>query len=168
MWLNSEVRDAQSSDVRGIQDVARTTWDDAYRQIIPEEVRTEFVNRAYSRAALARRIAEGTFLVAVADDRVVGFADFDSVSPDEVELAAIYVLPEAQGRGVGTRLLEAGIGRFPSTKKITLRVERENAPARRFYESRGFAPGRRLTERFLGHELHEVEMTLEVGRTSPG
>lgn len=109
--MKAEIRDARSDDVPGIQKVARTTWNDAYRGIIPEEVRTEFI---------------------------------------------------------GTRLLETGISRFRSATKVTLRVERENASARRFYESRGFAAGRHLTERFFGHEMHDVEMTLEVGKTSAG
>jgi ribosomal protein S18 acetylase RimI-like enzyme len=168
MRLKAEIRDARRDDLPGIQEVARTTWHHAYRDTIPEKIRTEFVDRAYSRAALVQRIDEAVFLVAVADGQVVGFAAFHSVSPDEVELAAIYVLPEAQGQGIGTRLLEAGIGRFPEVTKVTLRVERENTPARRFYESRGFAAGRHLTDSFMGHELHEVEMTLEVGKTSAG
>ena len=146
--------------------MARTTWDHAYREIIPEEVRTEFVDKAYSQASLERRMGEGVFLVAVADGKVVGFANFHPVSPDEVELAAIYVLPEVQKRGIGTRLLEAGLDRFPPAAKVTLRVERENAPARRFYERKGFAASRHLTEHLFGHEMHEVEMTLEIGKTN--
>jgi ribosomal protein S18 acetylase RimI-like enzyme len=152
--------------VRGIQEVARTTWDHTYREIITEEVRTEFVDKAYSQASLERRIGEGIFLVGVADGKVVGFANFYPVSPDEVELAAIYVLPEAQGCGIGTRLLEAGIARFSPAAKITLRVERANAPARRFYERKGFEAGRHLTEYLFGQEIHEVEMTLEIGKTN--
>jgi GNAT superfamily N-acetyltransferase len=166
--LRVEVRDARRDHVPEIQEVARATWDDAYRGIIPEEVRAEFIKRAYSRASLLRRIDDGVFLVAVTNERIVGFADFHPSSADDVELAAIYVLPGMQGRGIGTRLLEAGIRRFPSAGKVTLRVERENAPARRFYEDRGFVPGSHHTERFFGHELHEVEMALEVGKTSAG
>jgi ribosomal protein S18 acetylase RimI-like enzyme len=157
-----EIRDARHDDGGGIQEVARTTWDHAYRKIIPQEVRTEFINRAYSQASLAHRMREGVFLVAVADRKLVGFADFHPVSADEVELAAIYVLPEAQRHGIGTRLLEAGIDRFPSATKVTLRVERENAPARRFYESCGFITGQHFTQRFFGHEMHEVEMVLTI------
>jgi hypothetical protein len=53
------------------------------------------------------------------------------------------------------RLLEAGIDRF-------LHVERENMPARRFYEFRGFAVARGCAKSFFGHEKHGVEMVLEV------
>lgn len=81
----------------------------------------------------------GVFLVALWRDEVVGFADF--TSPDdggEAELAALYVLPAMQGRGIGTRLLERGIGALPSVRSVVLHVLRENAAGRRFYEARGF------------------------------
>ena len=92
------------------------------------------MERAYSEESLKHRMETGVFLVAVQGGEVVGFADFD---PDtgqsgEVELAAIYVLPEMQGRGVGTRLLEAGIGRFESAGSLTRRVARGNVGGRRF------------------------------------
>jgi GNAT superfamily N-acetyltransferase len=48
----------------------------------------------------------------------------------------LYVLPEAQGRGVGTELLDVA-------KRVSERLQlwtfQRNARARRFYEARGFA-----------------------------
>ena len=166
--MGGVIRDARREDLPGIQHVVRTTWDYAYRETIPEEVRKGFVERAYSRASLERRIGDDVFLVAIVDEEILGFADFRLASPDEVELAAIYVLPEAQGSGLGTRLLETGIRGFPSATKITLHVERENASARHFYERRGFVVDRHHTEILLGHELRLVEMTLNVGETPTG
>lgn len=133
-----EIRDARFGDVGGIREVALATWADAYRGIIPEDEQTAFLGHAYSDASLAERMASGAFLVAEEDGRVVGFADFSSLPGGEAELAAIYVLPASQGRGLGSRLLEAGLGRLPAVSKIRVGVERENAAARGFYESRSF------------------------------
>jgi GNAT superfamily N-acetyltransferase len=47
----------------------------------------------------------------------------------------LYVLPEAQGRGVGTELLQAAQRRFDHLHLWTFQ---RNARARRFYEARGF------------------------------
>ena len=105
------IRDAGVDDVREIQRVARITWDHTYRETIPESVRKEFVSQVYSADALRRRMESNTFLVALHNDGVVGFADFRSRSTTEVELAAIYVLPEMQGRGSGpasSKLASAG------------------------------------------------------------
>ena len=155
------IRDAGVDDVREIQRVARITWDHTYRETIPESVRKEFVSQAYSADALRRRMESDTFLVALHEDGVVGFADFRSRPTTEVELAAIYVLPEMQGRGIGSRLLEAGISRFPLSTSFVLRVEQDNTRARRFYEAHGFKHAGDHAERFCGHVFHETEMTLQ-------
>ncbi len=101
--------------------------------------------------------------MAVRDDEVFGFADFLPVPDGTAELAAIYVLPEAQGQGLGSRLLDAGLNRFPANTRVVLSVERDNQKARRFYEARGFRPVREVVDVYLGHEFHDVEMVLEPG-----
>ncbi len=159
-----EVRDGQLDDADAIRHVARTTWDHAYRDTVPEVVRAEFVRRAYSDESLLQRIENDVFLVATRDDEVLGFADFRPAMEGSTELAAIYVLPEAQGQGIGSRLLDAGLSRFPPDTRFVLSVERDNPKARRFYEARGFRPVREFVDVYLGHEFHDVEMVLEPGR----
>jgi GNAT superfamily N-acetyltransferase len=46
------------------------------------------------------------------------------------------VLPEAQGRGLGTALLQVAQNTFD---RLQLWTFQRNVPARRFYEARGFA-----------------------------
>jgi GNAT superfamily N-acetyltransferase len=48
----------------------------------------------------------------------------------------LYILPDAQGRGVGTALLQVAQGTFD---RLQLWTFQRNIPARRFYEARGFA-----------------------------
>ena len=161
-----EVREMDVGDLGAVQEVARITWAETYRGIIPDDELTSFVERAYSEESLKHRMETGVFLVAVLGGEVVGFADFDPEpgKSGEVELAAIYVLPEMQGRGVGPRLLEAGIGRFGSTGSLTLRVARDNLGGRRFYEARGFSSVGEHVWRTADGEVYELEMVLEIGR----
>lgn len=56
---------------------------------------------------------------------------------DCVQLARLYVAPEARRRTIGKALLGLVIQRFPS-QPITLRVLTSNPNARRFYEREGF------------------------------
>lgn len=44
-----------------------------------------------------------------------------------------------------------------------MRVERDNAPALRFYEARGFRRCEEFTEELFGHEFHDVEMVFDPG-----
>jgi len=48
----------------------------------------------------------------------------------------LYVLPVARGRGVGTELLDVA---KRASDRLELWTFQRNAPARRFYETRGFA-----------------------------
>ncbi|WP_334446445.1 GNAT family N-acetyltransferase [Bradyrhizobium sp. AZCC 1610] len=48
----------------------------------------------------------------------------------------LYVLPEAQGRGVGTELLDVA---KRASERLHLWTFQRNVRARRFYEARGFA-----------------------------
>jgi GNAT superfamily N-acetyltransferase len=124
------------------------------------------VERAYSEESLRHRMETGVFLVAVMGGEVVGFADFDPNpgEPDEVEEAAIYVLPTIRGREIGTRLLEAGIGRFTSAGLLVVRVAQDNRGGRRFYEARGSCSVGEHVWRTSGCEVSELEVVLEVGR----
>jgi len=143
--------------------VAQTTWHHTYRASIPEHVREELVGRAYSADSLRQRMGSDVFLAALRDGEIVGFADFLPLSQTEAELAAIYVLPGMQGQGIGGRLLAAGIARFAAGTRFVLRVERDNVPAQRFYEARGFRRSGEFTEELFGHEFHDVEMVLDPG-----
>jgi len=164
--IRVEVRNMIVRDLRAVQEVARITWAQTYRCIIAEDELRSFVERAYSEESLRHRMERGVFLVAVLDGEVVGFADFDPDPgrPSEVELAALYVLPEMQGRGVGTRLLETGIGRFGAAGSLTLRVAKDNLDGRRFYEARGFRSVGEHVWRTAGGDVYELEMVLEIGR----
>ncbi len=66
------------------------------------------------KIGLQRRANEATIttlysFVAEVENNIVGFANFSSVREDgKVELWAIYVHPEQQGRGIGSALLQKG------------------------------------------------------------
>ena len=60
-----EVRELSVRDLRAVQEVARITWAETYRGMIPDDERTSFVERAYSEEALRLRMETGVFLVAV-------------------------------------------------------------------------------------------------------
>jgi ribosomal protein S18 acetylase RimI-like enzyme len=69
-------------------------------------------------------------------------------SPDEAEIRALAVLPDAQGAGVGTALVRTVIGRAAraAVRHLVLYTEPEMRPAHRIYERAGFTrlPGRDL------------------------
>jgi GNAT superfamily N-acetyltransferase len=69
--------------------------------------------------------------VAQRKGRVIGFAAVDGST-----LEQLYVLPEEQGRGVGSALLAKA--KEMSQGRLTLWTFQRNTAARAFYERRGF------------------------------
>lgn len=86
--------------------------------------------------------------------RVWGHFDGDELSgiiafrDDWIE--QLYVRPAAQGRGIGTELLEIAKG---TSEQLELWTFQRNARARRFYEARGFT----LAEETDGTQNEEKE-----------
>ncbi|WP_407564443.1 GNAT family N-acetyltransferase [Streptomyces sp. 184] len=67
------------------------------------------------------------------------------------QIQGLVVAPDARGAGVARALLRAGAGhaRAAGARRLTLRVLGHNTPARRLYESEGFAVEGVLPEEFL-------------------
>ncbi len=109
------------------------------------------------RRGLAERMAEPWFdpeglLLAVAQDdgRLLGF-HWTKVHATDPPLGEVYVIgtaPEAQGRGVGRLLLEAGLAHLAGRglSDVVLFVERDNGHAVRLYQRHGFTHADRDTD----------------------
>ncbi|HBY97392.1 MAG: GNAT family N-acetyltransferase [Ardenticatenaceae bacterium] len=143
--MPAPIRPATVSDIPAIQEVARRTWTATYAGMIPEATQAAFLERAYSREELERRLAHPAIRAWVAgqDGRVVGYLFLhlpEDLHTHVPELAAIYVLPEAQGRGFGLALFEAAVQAVRTAGASVLWVvgHRDNHRSRSWYERRGF------------------------------
>jgi [ribosomal protein S18]-alanine N-acetyltransferase len=83
-----------------------------------------------------------TYVVAVADDGVVGYAGLCAYSDDTSYIQTIGVTDGHQRRGVGTALLLALLENADArgAAHVDLEVRADNAAAIRLYERHGFAP----------------------------
>lgn len=156
------IRKMTVEDIPQVQQVAGTSWHHTYNGIIPRHIQDNFLATAYNDENMVRRVERSHAFVALVEAQVVGFANFSYVKDDgKSELAAIYLLPEAQGKGLGTKLLEQGLA-LPNVQAIELSVEKDNASGMNFYIAKGFKQIDAYKEDFAGHELDTVRMRLEV------
>jgi len=88
----------------------------------------------------------GTFrVIEAADGTVVGCGGLLPLSPDELELRKMYLLPEFRGRGLGKRLLVELIehARQRQVARITLETATVLKEAIALYQAFGFVPSSR-------------------------
>lgn len=157
------IRTMSEADTKQVQQVAKTSWNATYEGIIPSAIQESFLNSAYSDEMMRRRMDHSLMLVAESEGNIVGFANYSKVRDGgKVELAAIYLYPECQGKGFGTELLNEGIARLKGMNELYINVERDNLIGRTFYEAKGFKVIEEFDEDFDGHLLKNVRMMLQV------
>ncbi|MFD0771489.1 GNAT family N-acetyltransferase [Bacillus sp. CGMCC 1.60114] len=161
--MNFVIREMKEEDIPSVQHVAKTSWNDAYTDIIPISVQEKFLQHAYSYDMMKHRLQYSHLFVGEVDGKVVGFANFSPIKhQSETELGAIYLLPEYQSNGIGAALLQTGIAMLEGVKKIYINVESENKKGKAFYNAKGFAVVDAFEEDFGGHILKTLRMVLHV------
>jgi ribosomal protein S18 acetylase RimI-like enzyme len=139
------LRLATIEDAETIAAIHVCAWQIAYEGIVPAQFLASL--SIQERANMWRTVISeqhGTVLLAVAPYGGVGFISFgpsrDKDGKEKAEVYAIYVLPQFWHNGIGRELLDEAERRLEAQHFIafTLWVLEKNAPARRFYEARGF------------------------------
>jgi GNAT superfamily N-acetyltransferase len=138
------IREAKEGDEQNIARIHVASWNATYRGILPDEV--------IDARSLDVRLTQWTSslhqpdrITLVAEDDIGGMLGFISVllldrtqHAFDAYLQTLYLDPQAQGHGIGSRLLKAMSARLHATglRTMFLRVLRRN-PATAFYERFG-------------------------------
>jgi diamine N-acetyltransferase len=138
-----EIVRASHDDISRIQSVARVTWPETFKGILTPEQIEYMLNWMYSYEALSKAISDPaqSFWLFMENGKTFGFAGIEHhyKGRNATKLHKIYVLPEAQGKKVGQRLIERvrKEARNAGSEELLLNVNRYNK-ATGFYEHLGF------------------------------
>lgn len=159
------IRDARPSDAAGIAKVHVASWRCTYPGLVPDAYLVNLSEAAaamrWHNAVRAHGPGQGALVAVDGAGTVIGFATYGGcripVEGYEGEFYALYLLDDAQGQGLGRRLISTMAERLQKGGKRTAVVWcLRNNPARWFYERLG---GVRVAERpirFAGAELVEI------------
>lgn len=137
-----EVIKGSPDDYTVIRSLAEVIWPHTYSSILSPEQLDYMFDMMYSKRAFEEQLSlkNHHFLLAKDEEKFVGFASYEINSrPDTTKIHKLYVLPDAQGKGVGNILVSRieNIARQHANSCITLNVNRFN-PAVKFYLKAGF------------------------------
>jgi GNAT superfamily N-acetyltransferase len=161
--------EAVAEDVKVIREITRITWLATYPYepagITREDIEAEFdldqTNEGKERMKKRiRSMADPAmkFYLAKIDDIAVGF--FRGQRLDHCNrLIALYVLPDYQGKGIGTRLIHKGLEWFDADKDILVNVASYNMKAQAFYTRFGFV--------LTGKDIGNTHRPLSTGKVIP-
>ncbi|SHE66252.1 Ribosomal protein S18 acetylase RimI [Pedobacter caeni] len=134
---------ATSSDYPLIQKIAHETWPDTFGAILSKEQISYMLEMMYSTAALTEQtsVKGHQFLLVKDETKHLGYASFELnyKGLSKTKIHKIYILPEAQGKGVGKLLMNTitGIAKENNNDTLSLNVNRDNS-AFAFYQNIGF------------------------------
>ena len=154
------VRPARPEDARRLGEIHVETWRATYPGVMPQELLDSLSVDA--REQLWKEWIpnpEVAVFVAESAGEVVGFVSIGPclTVPELGELYAIYVVPEAHGKGAGPALMEAAVASLGERwDEAILWVATENPRARRFYEREGWITDGERVESFGGAEVPET------------
>lgn len=139
-----EIREASSTDIPLIQQLAKEVWYVTYGPLQPKEKVDYLFNLMYSLPSLIQQMEEKHhhFLLAKDETGYLGYASYElnCHNQHKTKIHKIYVMPHAQGKGVGKELITMieGIASATHNTVLSLNVFRHN-PAINFYQKIGFS-----------------------------
>lgn len=141
--LSIDIRRAEPADAEDIAEVHRQAWMGAYAGIIPYKALTRMVHRrgrAWWNHAIGRA---ATVLVVEIGGQIAGYATIGRNRarelPQQGEIYELYLRPEYQGVGLGTRLFAAARQKLADhgLKSMVVWALEDNAGAVAFYSGAG-------------------------------
>ncbi len=135
---------ADTENIPTIVDIAYKTWFPTYKNVISQEQIDFMFGEMYTPEAIFKQMEflKHTFLIIYSDDAALGFASFSEIidlEPKTFKLHKLYLLPEAQGKNVGSQLI-AEVEKLvnnANAEYLILNVNRNNS-AYHFYLKKGY------------------------------
>ncbi|MEO1197774.1 MAG: GNAT family N-acetyltransferase [Pseudomonadota bacterium] len=164
-----DIRSARAGDAHGLTRVHDEAWETAYRGLIPGIQLTKMIQRrgpVYWKK-LAERRGSGLLVLAF-DGTIAGYASFGPNRSRRVPVAGeiyeLYLKPDYQGIGLGTRLFRAARQALGSAglRGVCAWALDGNTMASAFYEARGGSAHAHGFERFGDTRLAKTAWTWPV------
>lgn len=129
-------------DLIYVQYIAVRTWPDTFEKVLSPAQIDYMLSWMYDVKNLEKQHNEGhQFFLAEEDGQKLGFTGIEVNSePGKTKIHKIYILPSAQGKGIGKKLFAKirEVAKSKDQKSLLLNVNKYNQGAIDFYEYLGF------------------------------
>lgn len=165
---NIQIRQATNKDIPLIHQLAKEVFFLTYEPLQPKDKVAYLFSIMYNEEVLREQMEKKkhNFLLVEDETGYLGYAsyEFNYKGSGKIKIHKIYVMPSAQGKGVGREMINwmASIGRQNKVNVLLLDVYRHN-PAIQFYEKLGFRKvGEQITEVGKGFVMDDFVMEMSL------
>ena len=137
-----QIKTAAPEDLTHVQSIAYRTWPDTFGEILSPQQIEYMLGWFYELSHLEKQLNEGhQFFLAEEDGEKLGFTGIEvNQEPGKIKIHKIYILPTAQGKGIGKKLINKvkEVAKENNQASLLLNVNKYNKGAIDFYEYIGF------------------------------
>jgi ribosomal protein S18 acetylase RimI-like enzyme len=150
-----EVIRLRTDDVEPLRELLRICWLDTYTGILPDDLIKATTEEWHSKENLSRGLSNPrTYYGGYFDEGVLlGMVAAGMVDRSTLKIFQLYVHPHQQRKGIGRKLMDTTIERFPEAHEVTLEVEEKNPRGVAFYRKYGFSYPRTTTVEVGGFKI---------------
>lgn len=159
------VQRARVEEVPEIKQVLTETWVDTYGTFLSQDTIQKVTTVWHDPQLLASQVEDPEVFFGVAKDEgntILGLVTVRRLGDDAAAMSRLYVSPQYQRKGIGSRLLQASMVAFPGTRRLLLEVEEQNQKGLSFCRKQGFQEISRKEETVEGETLKVVEMERQL------
>ena len=143
--MNKDItlRSVSSEEYGKVRKLAETIWPVCYKDILSSEQIEYMMDMMYSENVIAREVDEKIHYYFIENSgEICGYLSWGiwQAVPRTAKLHKLYLLPEKQGRGIGSCAIELVRQQLKASgvRRLRLNVNRQNANAIRCYANHGF------------------------------
>jgi ribosomal protein S18 acetylase RimI-like enzyme len=151
----SEIRQLDVNDIEALRQLLRTCWLDTYTGLLPDSAIRTAITVWQSRDSILRGMnAPQSFYAGyIEDGKLLGMVSAGKINDNTAKVFQLYVLPNHQRKGIGSKLMDVAVSHFDKVRKIILEVEESNTKGISFYEKYGFAYPSKTVVKVNGDEI---------------
>lgn len=164
-----QIRKTLLEELSIVREIAYQTWPDTFDGILSPPQIEYMLKMMYDQKSLESQLLEKgqVFLLAEEKGKFLGFAAYELnySEGEKSKLHKIYVLPSAQGKGLGKKLIQevSDQAKEKGQKSLLLNVNKFNKPAIDFYAYLGFKEAyREVIDIGNGYVMDDVVMELNL------
>jgi len=150
--------------ISAIENIACESWNHGYATVLPQEQIDFMLQKSYSESGIREAMARGKqFFLLASEDVPAGFISLFPKTPDILRIEKLYLLPVAQGKGFGKKLIDFAVAQAKESSRsvVELNVNRRNK-AYHFYLKQGFRVVREVDIPYFGFVLDDYVMQKEI------
>lgn len=155
------IEPAKASDVQEIKQVLSQTWINTYGPFLSHTTIQKVTDVWHAPELLEAQVKNSDIFFRLAKDEsgiILGLITAQQYDEDTLIVARLYVRPQSQRQGIGSKLLNDTMSIYSHAKKFQLAVEAQNEKGISFYRKQGFDEVGRSVEKIEGETLEVIHM----------